>query len=127
MKNIKTANINITLKKLFRQWLEITRPFHQLAKQQQDVLALLLYYHYQLKKDITNEKVLWKMVFDYDTKMKIKKELQIGDPTFRNNLTILRKKNIIIDNRIVPTYIPELTNKAKNFKIIFNYNIVNEN
>ena len=45
MNNIKQANINITLKGMFRQWLEITKPFHKLAKQQQDVLALLLYYH----------------------------------------------------------------------------------
>jgi hypothetical protein len=126
MNNIKQANINITLKGMFRQWLEITKPFHKLAKQQQDVLALLLYYHYMFKKDITTEKVLWKMVFDYDTKAKIKEELGIKDAVLHNNLTILRKKNIIINNQIVSTYIPKLTDNAKNFKVIFNFNLVNE-
>jgi hypothetical protein len=111
---------------MFRQWLEITKPFHKLAKQQQDVLALLLYYHYMFKKDITTEKVLWKMVFDYDTKAKIKEELGIKDAVLHNNLTILRKKNIIINNQIVSTYIPKLTDNAKNFKVIFNFNLVNE-
>ena len=68
MNNVKIANINIKLKDLFFKWIEITRPFHKLTNQQQSVLALLLYYHYKYKKEITNSKILWKMVFDYDTK-----------------------------------------------------------
>ena len=124
MVNTKQANINITLKGLFKNWMEITKPFHNLAKQQQQVLALLLYYHYQYKKDITNDNILWKMVFDYDTKLKIRRELKISDQAIQNNLTILRKKNIIIDNKIVKTYIPELSNDSDNFKVIFNFNIV---
>lgn len=126
MKNIKQANINITLKKLFRQWLEITKPFHKLSKQPQEILALLLYYHYMYKKDITNETILWKMVFDYDTKLKIREELGINDPGFQNNLTLLRKKNIINNNKIVSTYIPDLSKDSNNFKVIFNFNIVDE-
>lgn len=124
MKNVKQANINITLKKLFRQWLEITKSFHKLAKQPQEVLALLLYNHYILKKDITNEKILWKMVFDYDVRVSIQQELGITTASFNNNLTILRKKNIIKDNTIVSTYIPDLSKQADNFKVIFNFNIV---
>jgi len=42
--NVKQANINIKLKNLFFKWLEITKPLHKLTQQEQDVLALLLYY-----------------------------------------------------------------------------------
>lgn len=126
MKNSKIANINITIKDLFKKWLEITKLFHKLTNQEIEVLALLLYYHYKYKKDITNEKILWKILFDYDTKLEIKEELNIKDQGIQNVLTSLRKKNIIRDNKIVSTFIPELDQDGKNFKIIFNFNIIHE-
>ena len=124
MNNSKIANLNVKLKDLFFRWLDITKAFHKLNNQQQQVLALLLYYHYVFKKETTNNKILWKLVFDYDTKMKIKEELEMNDNSFQNILTKLRKKHIIVDGEITPQYIPELDLNAKNFKIIFNFNIV---
>lgn len=128
MNNIKTANINIKLKLLFFRWLDILKPWHNLNNQQQQVLALLLYYHYLYKKDITNDKILWKIVFDYDTRQKIiedecwKKGMTIN--TLNNILTMLRNKKAIVDNKISNVYIPELDIASKNFKITFNFNIV---
>jgi hypothetical protein len=126
MKNVKQANINVNLKQLFFRWLDITKSFHNLANQQQQVLALLLYHHYKFSKEITNEKILWKAVFDYDTKAQIKEELGIGNQVLQNNLTKLRKKNIIKDNKILARYIPELEHNSKKFKVEFNFNIVDE-
>lgn len=128
MNNIKIANLNVKLKDLFFKWLDITKAFHKLNNQQQQVLALLLYYHYIYKKDITNNKILWKIVFDYDTKIKI-----MEDPVFKKGLTtnalnniftVLRKNKIIIDGEISKIFVPELTSNSKNFKVIFNFNIV---
>lgn len=125
MKNVKQANINVKLKDLFFKWLEITKPLHKLTNQQQEVLALFLYYHYKIKHETTNEKILWKIVFDYDTKMKIKEDLNIKDNVLQNIMTHLRKRKIIIDNKISPIYIPSLELNSTNFKIIYNFNIVN--
>jgi hypothetical protein len=105
MKNVKQARINVTLKKLFRYWLELTSSFHKLTKGETDVLALFLYYHYILKKDITNEKILWRSVFDYNIKKKIEEELDISSQMVYNNLYKFRKKGIIQNNKIVSTYI----------------------
>jgi hypothetical protein len=66
------------------------------------------------------------MVFDYDTKQLIKKELGIKDPNLQNVLTSLRKKGVVIDNEIVSTYIPNIEVDSNNFKIIFNFNIVED-
>tara|TARA_R110000851_G_scaffold296262_2_gene451346 strand:+ start:6483 stop:6863 length:381 start_codon:yes stop_codon:yes gene_type:complete len=126
MKNIKIANINIKLKQLFKRWLEITNVFHKLTNQQEKVLALILYYHYKYQKDISNDKILWKIIFDYDTKALIKEELDIKDQVFQNILYQLRKKNIIIDNRVVKTYIPDLEQNSKTFKVTFNFSIIDE-
>jgi len=128
MNNIKIANLNVKLKDLFFKWLDITKAFHKLNNQQQQVLALLLYYHYIYKKDITNNKILWKIVFDYDTKIKI-----MEDPVFKKGLTtnalnniftVLRKNKIIVDGEISKIFVPTLDVKSKNFKVIFNFNIV---
>lgn len=126
LKNIKQANINIQLKDLFLKWLEITSAFHNLTRQQKRVLSLLLYYHYSFKKEITNKKILWKLVFDYDTKAKVKDELGIKDSVLQNILTKLRKDNIIINNEISPAFIPDLEPDSKVFRILFNFNIINE-
>jgi|TARA_R110000822_G_scaffold152112_8_gene291359 hypothetical protein len=124
MKNSKVANINIKLKGLFFKWMEITKPFHKLTNQQQGVLALFLYYHYTYKEEITNQKILWKIIFDYDTKMLIKEELGLKDAGFQNIIHQLRKKGVIKNKRVTSAYIPNLEKQAKNFKIIFNFNIV---
>ena len=128
MNNIKIANLNVKLKELFFKWLDITKAFHKLNNQQQQVLALLLYYHYIYKKDITNNKILWKIVFDYDTKIKIMEDpvlktgLTVG--ALNNIFTVLRKNNIISDGEISKIFIPELEIKSKQFKVIFNFNII---
>lgn len=122
--NFKQANINVTLKQLFRNWLEITTAFHKLTKQQKDILALFLYYHYIYKQQITNDKILWNTVFDYDTRDKIQDELNITAQALYNNLTLFRKRGIIQNDRIVSFYIPELTKDAMEFKVIFNFRIL---
>lgn len=128
MNNTKTANINTKLKVLFFRWLDILKPWHNLNNQQQQVLALLLYYHYLYKKEITNNKILWKIVFDYDTRLKIIEDecwkKGMSNNTLNNILTVLRKKGAIVDNQISSVYLPELEVGSKNFKMIFNFNIV---
>jgi|688.fasta_scaffold823783_2 hypothetical protein len=128
MNNTKIANLNVKLKDLFFKWLEITKAWHKLNNQQQQVLALLLYYHYLYKKDITNNKILWKILFDYDTKIKIKEDpvfkKGLSDSALQNMLSSLRKKKIIIDGEISALFIPDIEINSKNFKVIFNFNIV---
>lgn len=119
---MKVLKANINSKTLFKRWLEITHVFHTMTPQQVKVLALFLYYHHELSKEITNKRILWKLVFDFETKKKIKKELGIADAGLQNILTQLRKKNVIINNQIVSTYIPTI--KGKVFRVLFNFNVI---
>lgn len=126
MKNGKIANINTTIKNLFFKWLDITKPFHRLTNQQQNVLALILYYNYIYVKDVPKDELRWKLVFNYDTRMLIKEELDLKDSIFQNILTKLRKKNIIKLNKVVSTYIPNITQDSNIFKVIFNFKIIKD-
>ena len=126
MNNTKQANINIKIKDLFFRWLEITSAFHNLTIQQKKVLGLLLYHHFRLKSEITNKKILWKLVFDYETKRLIKEELNIKDSVLQNILTKFRKIGVIKNNQITSTFIPDINKDSNNFKVIFNFNIIHE-
>lgn len=123
----KVVNLNVNEKTFYKYWLEFTKPFHKLKKRETDVLALLLYYRYKYKEVIQDDKILWKMVFDYDTKMLIKKELgDMGDQVLQNSLTKLRKGKVIIDNEINSAYIPTFKKNDKVFEIIYRFNINEE-
>ena len=124
MKNVREATFSTSLKGFFSQWLRITKPFHNLSPNEQRVLSLFLYHHYQIRKDVKSSKLLWKLVFDYDTKLKIKEELGMQDYALQNLMSSLRKKGAIKNNQINPNYMPVLSDEdVKNFKIIFNIKI----
>lgn len=126
MNNIKTANLNVKIKNFFFRYIEFLKPFHKLSTQHSTVLALLLYYHYKLSKEITNNKILWKSVFDYDTKILITEELNMSNASLENVLTSLRKKKVIINKEISPLYIPNLNNIKEKFTININFKITDE-
>jgi hypothetical protein len=126
MKNIKVANINTTIKKLFKDWLYLTKIFHKLTDQQINILSLFLYEYYKLKKEVTNERIINEVLFDYKIKMKIKEELGIKDPSLQNAMTIFRKKGIVVNNQLSKLFIPQIEKDANNFKLIYNFNIINE-
>ena len=126
MKNIKVANINTTIKKLFKDWLYLTKIYHKLTDQQINILSLFLYEYYKLKKEVTNERIINEVLFDYKIKMKIKEELGIKDPSLQNAMTIFRKKGIVVNNQLSKLFIPQIEKDANNFKLIYNFNIINE-
>ena len=124
MDNVKNATINTKIKNFFFRYIEFLKPFHKLQKQHYTVVALLLYYHYQFSKEITNNKILWKTVFDYDTKILITDELGITAQGLENIYSQLRKANVIINNEISSVYIPQMDKKNKVFTININFNII---
>lgn len=126
MNNVKSANLNVKIKNFFFRYIEFLQPFHKLQKQQYTVVALLLYHHHMFSKEITNNKILWKTVFDYDTKILITDELGITLQGLENIYTKLRKSKVIIDNQVSSVYIPEMDKKNKAFTININFKIIDE-
>lgn len=122
----KVASVKIDRKKLFFKWVEFTRPFHGLRTQLQNTLALLLYHHYELSLVIKNNKILWKQVFDYDTKVQIADELGIQINSLDNMFGELRRNNVIVDNQINPVYVPNITKETDLFTIKINMYIQDE-
>lgn len=126
MTSEKVANVKIDRKTMFFKWVEFTRPFHGLRTQLQNTLSLLLYHHYELSLVIKNNKILWKQVFDYDTKLLIAEELGIQMNSLDNMFGELRRNKVIIDNQINPVYVPNIAKDTKLFTIKINLQIDDE-
>ena len=65
------------------------------------------------------EEIRFKIVFDYETKAKIAKDLKISMDVLNNNLSELRKKKIVVDNKIPKGYQVYLENNEYN--LTFNF------
>jgi len=123
MKNKKEVVINTNFKDLMYYWLKFIKPFHNLPEQPMRILALVLYYYFEYKEKITDDEIIWKMIFEYDTKVKILNELNIKNHTLENKFTDLRKRGVIKNNTVDKKFIPDLNINSKEFQINFRFNI----
>jgi hypothetical protein len=114
----KSIPIKTSSRTFYRQYLELLNPLIRLRGKELDVLAALLKYNNKLK-DIPEEH-RWKIIFEYETKTEIRTELKLSEASMNNNLSALRKKNIIKNNRVVKNL---LIYPGKECKISFKFSI----
>jgi len=119
--NIK--RIHTDKKSIFRYWLEFLKPYHKLRTKEIEALSLMLYYRYELTREISNMEIVDMILFSTETRSKIRKDLgDMGQKVFNNLLTSLRKKGVITkDNKINHVLIPRMTEDG--FKLVFNFEV----
>lgn len=120
----KLVKIPVTTKSLFKSYLSLTKPINKLGPKEIDVLSLILYYNHIEKPNFKRDEDRWRKVFDYDTKMLIKEELEMKDYSLQNILSSLRRKKVIKNNVVMPYYIPDIDNSST-FKLVFQFQISN--
>lgn len=109
-------------KEFYRYYTELLNPIMELRKRALDVLAELMYHYQELSS--YPEDIKWKLLFDYDTKKKIAEELDISMDVLNNNLTELRKKNIIIDGKLVKAC--RIQPKDDKYELTFRFSFIGE-
>lgn len=122
--NIK--KIRTDKRSIFKYWLRFLKPYHKLRPKEIDALATILYYRYELSRDISNEDMLNTVLFSTPTRNKMREDLgNMGQKIFNNLLTSLRKKKVLSkDNKVMKALIPNMTEDG--FKLIFNFEIKDE-
>jgi|32_taG_2_1085360.scaffolds.fasta_scaffold29183_1 hypothetical protein len=115
--------IPIEVKKdnFYRYYVELINPIIKLRKRELDVLARLMYYNNEYKD--LKEDIRFKIVFDYDTKVKIAKELDISLDVLNNNFSELRNKEIIKDNKLTKGF--QIYHNDKEHKLTFRFGFEN--
>ena len=122
-KNMNIKRIHTDKKSIFRYWLEFLKPYHKLRQKEIEALSLLLYYRYELSREIKDIEMVDMILFSTQTRTKIRADLGgMGQKVFNNLLTSLRKKSIITkDNKINHVLIPNMTEDG--FKLIFDFEV----
>ena len=121
--NMNIKRIHTDKKSIFRLWLEFLKPYHKLRNKEIEALSLMLYYRYELSREIRNVEMVDMILFSTETRSKIRSELSdMSQKVFNNLLTSLRKKGVLTkDNKIHHNLIPNMTESG--FKLIFNFEV----
>jgi hypothetical protein len=107
----------------FRYWFEFLRPFHKLTDREIDVIACFAKQRYELSKVIKDNEILDSVTMSDDTKKKVRQECNISLTHFQVMMCKFRKNNVIIDNRINPKFIPNITEDNGYFQLLLLFDI----
>lgn len=121
----KTINIPVkTTISFYRYYLEIINVFKHLRDREKDVMAYMMMYNAQMKRDRLSDEIRRKILFDYETKAGIKEALKIKEDNFNTILSSLRQKGVITkENDIHEAY---HVNVEYPFTLSFKFDKVNE-
>lgn len=104
----------------FVQWLSFLRPLNHLTDSEVRLAAKLLEKRQKYREDIVNEDLIDELLFNPKTKKEIKDELKITNVHYQTIINNLKKKQVIIDNKINKWYIPKIKDgKIVNLLLVF--------
>lgn len=121
--NMNIKRIHTDKRSIFRYWLEFLKPYHKLRTKEIEALSLMLYYRYELSREINNPEMIDMILFSTQTRSKMRKELNdMGQKVFNNLLTSLRNKGVLTkENKINHVLIPRMSEDG--FKLIFDFEV----
>jgi hypothetical protein len=125
MSHASVKSIQTDSRTVFMYWLEFLKPYHKLANKEVEALSILLYYRWELSKEVSNVALVDKLLFSSEVRLKVREDLGgMKSGVFNNLLTTLRKKGVLSkDNKIIPALIPNIRPESTGFKLIFDFEI----
>ena len=102
----------------FRYWFMFLEPFHKLTEREIDIITSFVKQRYELSKVIKDENILNKVTMSEDVKKKVREECKITLPHFQVIMGKLRKNKIIVDGKINPRFIPNITEENDSFQLL---------
>ena len=115
--------IPCSLKMLFRHWFLFLKPFHKLTDREIDVITAFTYERFLLSKVISDSEILDKVVMSEDIKKRVREESNITLAHFQVIMGKLRRNKVILDNKINPKFIPNISDENGSFKLMLLFDI----
>jgi hypothetical protein len=103
----------------FKTWLYFLKPLHKLTNREMEVVAFLLYKHYELSKVISDETILQRNVLSDHTMKETVKELDITMTHLKVVMSKLRHKKVVVDGQINRKLIPNINNENDSIQLLF--------
>ena len=102
----------------FKYWFQFLEPFHNLTPREIEVIASFTKHRYELSKVITDSNLLDTVLMSEETKRKVREDCNITLAHFQVIMGKLRKNKVIIDNKINPKLIPNISEDSKSLKLL---------
>ena len=102
----------------FKYWFIFLRPLHHLTDREIDVIASFTKHRYELSKVITDSSLLDTVLMSEETKRKVREDCNITLAHFQVIMGKLRKNKVIIDNKINPKLIPNISEDSKSLQLL---------
>jgi hypothetical protein len=118
------VRIPTTKEKFFKYWFEFLKPFHNLTNREIEVISSFVKHRYKLSLNITSEELLNKVLMSEETKKSVREDCGITSSHFQVIMSKLREKKIIIDDKINPKFIPNITKDEGNFKFMLLFDFI---
>lgn len=109
--------------KFFRYWFEFLQPFHKLTKRETDVITSFVKQRYELSKVIKDSEILDKVTLSEDVQRKVREECDMTTAYFQVIMGKLRKSKIIVDGKINPRFIPNVTEEHGGFQLLLLFDL----
>ena len=110
---IPTTNSNF-----LRSWLEVMRPLHHLAPREMDFAAVLLAKRHEIEKEVTNQNLIDKLLFEEENKEAMMKEAGVTKMHMQAILRRLRENGFLEGKKIAKMYRPSWT-EGTPFRMVF--------
>tara|TARA_R110000796_G_scaffold2953_1_gene11310 strand:- start:11336 stop:11710 length:375 start_codon:yes stop_codon:yes gene_type:complete len=117
-----TKEFNLALKEreFFRAYIEMLKPFlKKIRDREADVFAELIYWNYK-KRDIKNKNDRFKLIMDADCRKQIEEKIGISTAIFRNALSGLRQRGLLLDDNTINDVYLVTPEKKVTLSFIFN-------
>ena len=124
--NNNIQQVKLTEEQFFRMWIRMLQPFLNLREQEVQLLAKILYHRYLISESTTDKEMVDYLLFSPERRKMMREELKYEIYTFNNNLTILRKKNLVIKKSINKRIIPMIQKPFENFKFTYSIDILGD-
>lgn len=111
----------------FKYWLLFLAPFHGLAKREIDVAAEFIRQRYNLSLAITDPALLDKITMSEEIKRTVRENCNVSLAHFQGIISKLKKRQIIVNNKLNPKFIPNIVQENNNFQLLLLFDFANEN
>ena len=127
MTGIKPNNVirvPCSLDSLFRYWLDFLAPFHNLTSRETDVATAFLRERYKLSKVILDTNLVDRTLMSEESQRKLRQECNLTNQHFQVIKSKLKSKKFIVNDKINPKLIPDISEDNKSFQLllVFDYN-----
>lgn len=124
MKDMTIVGVKTPLnREFFRHWLSFLTPIHKLTEKDADILASFLYKRHILSQSINDDDILDSVIMSTQIRKEIREEFDMSSAYFQVVLNKLRNKGIIVNNKIIKKFIPDVDLDTKNYKLILHFKI----